>query len=47
MEPGASCSRKILKKGRNHYEQNINFKKQQNRKQNYPQQSGQEVHGNQ
>ena len=25
MEPGASCSRITLKKGWNHYEQNINF----------------------
>ncbi|GAB6104968.1 hypothetical protein JCM17039_17220 [Blautia glucerasea] len=47
MEPGASCSRSTLKKGWNLYEQNINFKKQQNRKQNYPHQSSQEVHGNQ
>lgn len=47
MEPGASCNRSTLKKGWNLYEQNINFKKQQNRKQNYPHQSSQEVHGNQ
>lgn len=47
MEPGASCSRITLKKGWNHYEQNINFKKQQNRKQNYRHQSCQEVHGHQ